>query len=206
MPIVFPENLPQQKQFSQIPPALRYITSLLYKSGTGLSLLYLVLLMAIQPLLEVQYDRRNELVSFALSKAIALLKLMGKKQSLPTVAIKRGDKHYSDAAVQTLDSEPVKTVNTYVTFADESVESDNKLNDKLQKLRDCVEHYNKYCISLTDLQPTTFQIKTFQGRIDAYQSAQLFKTNDRSISGRSAAIDIRNEIRTIKGWYLTGQV
>lgn len=209
MNIVFPENLPEQQRIRHVPPALIYITKLLYRSATGLSLVYIVLLLVVQPLLEIQYDRRMELLSSTLDRAQKVLKLLNKVQPLPPVAVKRGDKYYSDANVQTLEDEKIRYRNsTYVTFEDEAEKhgTGDKVQDNLIRLRDCIEHYNKYCVDLSVISPTNFQVKRFQNRVEAYKTHQLFKPDAKSLSSKSATSDIRQQIRTIKGWYLTGQV
>lgn len=189
--IAFPESLPALKRSTQIPPTLKYITSLLYRSGTGLSILYAILLLVVQPLLEIQFERRNDMATYALDRARQLLRSLGTE--LPTVAVKRGDRLYSDASIQTQE-EPDKLKIT------------DKVNDKLVKLKDCIEHYKDNCVSINEINPVQFQVKKFQSRIDAYNSVQLFKGFERSMAGKSAGVDMKNDIRTIKGWYLTGQV
>lgn len=220
--IRFPDELPPVTPRVQTPPALKFITSLLYKSGTGLSLVYILLILVIQPLLEVQYERRGDYLKHTLKKCRSLLVFLGKQHKrLPTVAVKRGNKLYSDAQCQTIsdEDEDQKDVDPHshfgngsVYFQDQKDEVEEKteknlVNNKLTQLRDAVDHYNQNCCDYNELYPFNFQMKKLQGRIDAYSHVQLFRGSDRNaIAGKSAGEDIRKEIRTIKGWYLTGQV
>lgn len=185
---VFPENLPALRVRTQTPPALRYISRLLYHSGCALSLLY-VLLLLVQPLLDLQYSRRNDLVGSALSRVQALLKTLGTYCELPPVAVKRDSKYYSDAQVQTATT----VFNT---------PAESRLRDKLNSLKDCVEHYRDHCTQIHEIAPLNFQLRNFQSRIDLYSNTELFKR----ARGKSVTPEFKQDIRTIKGWYLTGQV
>lgn len=201
--IVFPEDLPEQTKRITTPPALKYITSLLYGSGAGLSVLHILLIFVVQPLLEVQYERRNELASFILRKAREVLVLMNKSAKLPPVAIKRGDKYYSDAQVQT---EEVNTKKSFVYFEDEvEKERKNKVNDRMVSLRNTLQDYNRYHAQIDELNPLTFQVKKFQGRIDAYSQANLLRIRGQT-QNDTTTNQLKKEIRSIKGLFLTGQV
>lgn len=201
----------------QIPPALKFITSLLYKSGAGLTIAYFLSIFIIQPLLEIQYERRNEFIAYVLHRARRLLNTLSLKRNLPVVAIRRGDKLYSDASVQTIDSKEQKkekelelrnSLKYGVTFEDQvdgDVNKKNLIKNELLKLKDSLIDYNKDCCSLNEINPFIFQLKKFQGNIEAYRHANIFKTG-RHMAGTSSGTAIKNDIRTIKGWYLTGQV
>jgi hypothetical protein len=94
---------------------------------------------------------------------------------------------------------------TFEDRVDENGKSKNLVSKELKDLQTSLEHYNKYCCSIDELHPFTFQLKKFQGNIEAYRHATLFKTG-RRMAGSSSSTDIKNEIRKIKGWYLNGQV
>lgn len=200
--ITFPEEIPESKKVVTIPPALKYITSLLYGSGTTLSLVYILLIFIVQPLLKVQYERRNELAAFVLKRARDLLVTLNKDTKLPPVAIKRGEKYYSDAQVQT---DEASTKNSLVYFEDEKPENQNILNERLKSLKLCLQDYNRYHAQIDELNPLTFQIKKFQGRIDAYSQANLLRIRGQASSDTSTN-QLKQEIRSIKGLFLTGQV
>lgn len=201
--ITFPEDLPEEVKRVTIPPALKYISSLLYGSGAALSVLYVLLIFVVQPLLEVQYERRNELATFVLRKARDILVQMNKNAKLPPVAIKRGDKYYSDAQVQTKE---VNTKKSFVYFEDEVVnERKNKVNDRLTVLRNTLQDYNRYHAQIDELNPLTFQVKKFQGRIDAYSQANLLRIRGQT-QNDTTTNQLKKDIRAIKGLFLTGQV
>lgn len=201
--ITFPEDLPESKKPIIVPPALKFVTSLLYGSGTTLSLVYVLLILIIQPLLEVQYERRIDFASAVLKRSRELLRSMNKTTNLPPVAIKRGEKFYSDAQVQT---DEVSTRKSIVYFEDEvDSEGSNVLNDRLSKLKNKLQNYNQHHSTMDELSPLTFQIKKFQGRIDAYAQANLFRIRGRPMNETSTN-QLKQEIRSIKGLFLTGQV
>ncbi|KAH3675104.1 hypothetical protein WICPIJ_009360 [Wickerhamomyces pijperi] len=215
--IAFPESVPPlTKTHYKTPATLQYITSLLHKSGTGLSLVYFLLLLIIQPLLEMQYERRINFSEHVLKKARYVLGLLVEKnKGLPSVCYKIGNKLYSDAQVQTDASESEqKTLSfyndIYSTEAYLSSESKNIVNDKLRLLKSTIEDYNKVADDVSEVNATLFQVKKFQGRIDNYSNLQLFKNLKQQTPGvsrfESDAKALKNEIRVVKGWYLTGQV
>lgn len=90
-----------------------------------------------------------------------------------------------------------------VLFEDEQLPSANILQDKLNSLKGTLHHYVKYNVSIDELHPLNFQISKFQGTIDAYNHAQLFKAPG-TMSGQSSSAGIRNDIREIKGLFLRG--
>lgn len=201
--ITFPEELPDSKRIITVPPALKYITSLLYGSGTALSFVYILLILIIQPLLEVQYARRNDLAGFVLKRAREILVTLSKDAKLPPVAIKRGGKFYSDAQIQT---DQVNTRTSSVYFEDEKPENENVLNERLKSLKLALLDYNRYYAHVDELNPLTFQIKKFQGRIDAYSQANLLRIRGQSMNDQMSTTKLKQEIRSIKGLFLTGQV
>lgn len=222
--IAFPESLPPlTSRHYKTPATLKYITSLLYKSGSGISLVYFLLLLIIQPLLEIQYERRLDFSDNVLQKARKILKLLtDKNKDLPSVCYRIGNRLYSDAQVQTefnseeesKDYTPRKAItfhnDIYSTETYKTSESKNIINDKLRLLKSTIEDYNKAADDIPEVNATLFQVKKFQGRIDHYSTLQLFKNLKQQTPGisrfESDAKGLKNEIRTIKGWYLTGQV
>ncbi|CCH41837.1 Peroxisomal membrane protein PEX17 [Wickerhamomyces ciferrii] len=206
--ITFPEDneISKVHKRAEIPPALKFITKLLYGSGTALSITYLLLLFIIQPLLEVQYERRLDFSSDVLSRTRALLEKLNGFSKLPTVVFKRGDKFYSDAQTQT---KTIETKHSLVSFYDEEQTTngsdDNILNTKLKLLRESLEGYNRYHSGIDEVNPLKFQIRNFQGRIDAYSQANLLRIRGQ-ITGLSSTQQLKQDIRDIKGLFLTGQV
>ncbi|KAH3672774.1 hypothetical protein WICMUC_004180 [Wickerhamomyces mucosus] len=216
--IAFPEDIKSSKEIHfETPSALKYINSLLYRSGTLLSLTYFLLICILQPLLQLQYEKRVEFQSYVLKKARFILSLIiNHNKSLPSIAYKVRNKIYSDAQVQTEISEDnteswrPKQISFYPhsSAVTDSTSKTHSINRNLKKLSNIVNELKDQYIEINEINPCLFQVKKFQGRIDYYKNLKLFK--DTKTSKRSAnesdSTSIRNEIRTIKGWYLNGQV
>ncbi|EGW32886.1 uncharacterized protein SPAPADRAFT_60228 [Spathaspora passalidarum NRRL Y-27907] len=202
---------------------LIYLIKLTHGSAFTLALAYIIGLLVIKPLLETKASRRLELLESArVGLRDFYLKLIGKVSHIPIVAIRKpGDsKFYSDAVVQTHDSHVDKTrVRTDREKWEELIENDKlaqgRLHEKLKKLSTTL---NDECRTYSSLdmdhyKSANYAIKDFQNKADLvyFNSTELFMQEsaptdtNKSLRKKNSAVEARNEIRSIKGLYMSGQ-
>ncbi|RLV89201.1 hypothetical protein JA1_005278 [Spathaspora sp. JA1] len=202
---------------------LIYLIKLTHGSALSLALAYIIGLLVIKPLLETKSVRRLELLEAArVGLRDFYLKLIGKVSHIPIVAIRKpGDnKYYSDAVVQTNDSYVDKTrIRTDREKWEELVEKDKvgqgRLHEKLKKLSTIL---NEECITYSSIdmdhyKSANYAIKDFQNKADLvyFNPSELFMQDSiptdptKPLRKKNRAVEVRNEIRSIKGLYMSGK-
>ncbi|KAK6882545.1 hypothetical protein K6H10_000760 [Candida tropicalis] len=187
---------------------LMYLLKLTNRSSFALVIIYLVGYFAIKPLMETNISRRLEYLDAVRGKLRDFyLKAITKVSHIPIVAIKRNGKLYADEIVQTNESKE---------------ESDKLSQDKLCKslhklsilLNEGIKSYST--TQLANYKSINYAIKDFQNKSDLvyFNQSELFvlDSNIKSpvVSGatmrkKDIAVETKNEIRSIKGLYMSGQ-
>ncbi|RCK54941.1 hypothetical protein Cantr_04461 [Candida viswanathii] len=185
---------------------LIYLMKLTNRSSFALVLIYLIGYFAIRPLMETNIARRLEYLDAVRGKLRDFyLRAITKVQHIPIVAIKRNGKLYADEIVQTNESKE-----------DNDKLSQDKLCKSLHKLsillNEGVKSYST--TQLSNYSSINYAIKDFQNKSDLvyFNQSELFVLdNDATplVSGttirkKDIAVETKNEIRSIKGLYMSG--
>lgn len=216
----------KSKSQSQI---LLYIIKLTRRSSIGLILFYILGLFIIKPLMELNVTRRKDYLDYIRGKLRDFyLKSITKVQYIPIVAIKNKQtgKLYSDAIIQTDNNNNNKS-STNSTGGDDSDDrlGQNQLYKKLTKLSllltEGIRNYST--IELSNYKSINYSIKDLQNKSDLVYFNQndlfvmdnggggggvssIMTTSGNTMKKKDLAVEIKNEIRSIKGLYMSGQV
>lgn len=188
---------------------LQYILRLTKGSAAALVVAYLVGYFALRPLMEKAFSQRLELLEACRGSLRDLyLNAIGRVSYIPIVAISKNDgsgKLYADAVCQTEDVHKSKE------------EEDNeeslgmrvvvtKLKKLLERLNECLSfqvdefpHYKVIDYALKDLRQKTDLV--------FFDQRKLFSGTEQQKTPKpvNLAHETRNEIRNIKGMYMSGQ-
>lgn len=203
---------------------LAYLIRLTHGSAIALTLAYIIGLFVLKPLLATTASRRFELLEQFRSKLRdCYLNLIGRVSYIPIVAINKNDgsgKLYADAICQTTDSYLDATSYKSIREEEEELNRNDKLyqgrmTERLTRLADILKNCDAYQLEdIPHYRTVNFALKDFQNKADLtyFNSNDLFTIkgdNSNSTSGlrnRNLAVDAKNEIRSIKGLYMSGQV
>lgn len=215
----------KSKSQSQI---LLYIIKLTRRSSIGLILFYILGLFIIKPLMELNVTRRKDYLDYIRGKLRDFyLKSITKVQYIPIVAIKNKQtgKLYSDAIIQTDNNNNNNKSSTNSTGDDDSDDrlGQNQLYKKLTKLSllltEGIRNYST--IELSNYKSINYSIKDLQNKSDLVYFNQndlfvmdnggggvssIMTTSGNTIKKKDLAVETKNEIRSIKGLYMSGQV
>lgn len=219
-------NITKSKSQSQI---LLYIIKLTRRSSIGLILFYILGLFIIKPLMELNVTRRKDYLDYIRGKLRDFyLKSITKVQYIPIVAIKNKQtgKLYSDAIIQTDNNNNNNKLSTNSTGDDDSDDrlGQNQLYKKLTKLSllltEGIRNYST--IELSNYKSINYSIKDLQNKSDLVYFNQndlfvmdngggggvssIMTTSGNTMKKKDLAVEIKNEIRSIKGLYMSGQV
>lgn len=194
---------------------LGYLINLTHGSAITLVVLYIIGLFVLKPLLETKTERHYEFLEYFRGKLRdCYLNLVGRVSYIPIVAINKNGKLYADAIVQTDDS---------YKRAGDAEEADKlsqtQLLKKFKKLNKTLGECISYQVSeIPHYKTTNFAIKDFQNKADIvyFNSNDLFsvdtpvsmpaQTESKSAHRkRNLSTDIKNDIRSIKGLFMSGQ-
>ncbi|ABN66132.2 predicted protein [Scheffersomyces stipitis CBS 6054] len=199
-----------------------YLIKLTHGSAVALVLAYAVGFFVLKPLLETNAVRRLELLELFRGKLRdCYLNLIGRVSYIPIVAKKKNNdgKLYADAVIQTDDSFLDK--NRHRNKAEEEEEElakdklyqnrmVKKLNKLSEKLNECIPYSTE---KLSYYKSTNFSIKDFQNKADLkyfnyseFISTEIPAEGDKPARKKNIAVETQNEIRSIKGLYMSGQV
>jgi hypothetical protein len=197
-----------------------YLVKLTHGSAIALTLAYLVGYFGLRPLLETTAARRLELLEFYRGKLRdCYLKLVEKVTYIPIVAINKNDgsgKLYADAVCQTPQSHISKNTKTDEELEVERNKNDrlrqdkltSKLNQLLSRLLDChayqvgeMPHY-KLVLNLVK----EFQSKSDLDMFDDLFIGQVENKTTGTMRRKNYVLEVTNEIRSIKGLYMSGQI
>lgn len=205
---------------------LAYLIRLTHGSAITLTLAYMIGLFVLKPLLKTTASRRYELLEQFRSKLRdCYLNLIGRVSYIPIVAINKNDgsgKLYADAICQTTDSYMDSTRYKSIDEKDEELNRNDKLfqgrlTTRLARLCEVLKNCEAYhSEEIPSYKTVNFALKDFQNKADLtyFNSNELFTTsaeNTDSSRGtpsaprkRNVAVDTKNEIRSIKGLYMSG--
>ncbi|CAH2350467.1 hypothetical protein CLIB1423_01S10770 [[Candida] railenensis] len=207
---------------------LAYIIKLTNGSAILLTVLYLVGVFGLKPLLELTASRRLEVLEkFRHKLRDCYLNLVGRVSYIPIVAINKNDgsgKLYADAICQTSESY-LKDKNASSSLLGEAGYSEgyNEEDDQTDKLKQNVlvgklQHLSKrlnectaYSISeIPHYKTVSYCVKDFQSKSDLvyFNTNEIFTVDADGPSGprrKNLSIETRNEIRSIKGMYISGK-
>lgn len=203
-----------------------YLIKLAHGSAIGLTLAYIIGIFAVKPLLETTANRRYELLEqFRGKLRDCYLNLIGRVSHIPIVAINKNDgsgKLYADAICQTTDSYLDSTRTKTFDEEEEELEKSDKLyqgrlTTRLARLSEILKNCDAYQVQdIPGYNTVSFALKDFQNKADMiyFNSSDLFtvaaespdSARDKlSSNKRNVAVDTKNEIRSIKGLYMSGQ-
>ncbi|KAG7662311.1 uncharacterized protein J8A68_004205 [[Candida] subhashii] len=200
---------------------LIYLIKLTHGSGITLIIAYVLGLFVLKPLLETNATRRLEVLELVRGKVRDLyLNLIGRVSYIPIVGIKRpgSNKLYADAVVQTDDSllDRMRIIDKNdPSKDDEDKLGQGRLYNKLKQLstrltNDC-RGYDS--MEMHSYKSVNYAIRDLQSKADMiyFNSNDLFVPDtamlafDNKLPKRNLAVEARNEIRSIKGLYMSGQ-
>jgi hypothetical protein len=188
---------------------LLYILKLTRTSSIAVVLIYLVGYFAVKPVLETGSLRRLEVLDLYRTKLRDLyLNLIGRVSHIPIVSFNRANgKCYSDSITQTDES----------YFGSKDKDDGDKLSQNglllaLSKLSQLLTECDAYLkTSISSYEPTNSSLRSFQNQADLkyFNTSEFFNVQAEE-SGKTRTKDIvvetKNEIRGIKGLYMSGQV
>ncbi|KAI5970598.1 hypothetical protein CANMA_000339 [Candida margitis] len=191
---------------------LTYLLKLTNGGSLALIVSYFVGFFIVKPLLETSNSRRLEFLETMRSNLREIyLKMITKVSYIPIVAIKRNGKLHADAIVQT-ESHPDKSA------AVEDRLSQGELHQKMVKMSSLLNTYVKHWSmeNFSNYKGVNYAVKDLQNKSDlVYFDDQEFFTLDTGLEAgpnggkarkRNIVVDTKNEIRSIKGLYMSGQV
>ncbi|ODQ79087.1 hypothetical protein BABINDRAFT_147876 [Babjeviella inositovora NRRL Y-12698] len=209
--VSFPEDIALFSGSARVSPLARFIRRVCYGSGYSLVLVYIVANFLVKPLLEEKYALRKDVLRYLRMKLVSyILKLSLEVERVPVVALSRNGKLYNEIATQT--DKPKETgYSAYMhSYAEEEVEEDDtfktgRLVKKLDYIHaQLVELHCQNENTQKELHPLHFQM------IDLLAHVQSLYTDPHNPkgprAGRSSALDVKQDIRNIKGLYISGQV
>ncbi|KAI5965133.1 uncharacterized protein KGF55_001353 [Candida pseudojiufengensis] len=187
---------------------LIYLIKLTHGASLSLIITYAIGLFILKPLLETRNIRRLDLLECIRTNLRDLyLKTITKISYIPIVAIRRNGKLYSDAIIQTESSNNVE---------EEDKLGQTQLHLKLKKMSNLLnENVRTYKMSdLTNYKSVNFAIKDLQNKSDLvyFDDNEIFMLDlgidefGKKVKKRNIVVDTKNEIRSIKGLYMSGQV
>lgn len=187
---------------------IRYLLTLTRTSSVALIILYIIGYFAVKPALEIGGIRRLEVLDlYRLKLRDLYINLIGKVSQIPIVAFNRTNgKCYVDAITQTtesslgnktdLDNDKLGQANLLATLT--------KLSESLPRcipyLTEGIPHYKLTNASIRDLQNKA-DLKYFNTS-DFFNIQVDDKGKTRT---RDVVVETKNEIRGIKGLYMSGQ-
>lgn len=207
---------------------LTYLLRLTNGSAIVLVIAYILGLAVFKPMLETRAERRLDLLEMFRGKLRdCYLTLVGRISQIPVVAINKNGKLYADAITQTDDSYLDSSRYRSAEEREQELANEDKLSQlglvrSLKGLSASLKNCHPYLMSeIPHYKTTNDVIKSLQTRSDAVFSASgLFsverakdkddknidnkteKTNERK---KNIAVDTKNEIRGIKGLFMSGQ-
>lgn len=184
---------------------IQYLLKLTHGSATALIIAYVIGLFVLKPLMELMASRRLEILEKSRGKLRDLyLNIIGRVNYIPIVAISKNDgsgKLYADAVCQTDDSKEDESGSLGM---DEVLQKLRKLGASLKECQSYqvseMPHYKVVDFALKDLQQKTDM--TFFNQRELFSGKVTTGTKTRQ---RNLAQEVRNEIRGIKGMYMSGQ-
>lgn len=201
--IAFPEDI------SSGPKRLKtlvYLVKLLYGSGLLLTVIYAVSIAVIKPMLELQFDRRLEILTVvgARLRNQVFAKIVKRIPEVPDVMVKYGDKFYCDSMVQTDDRDTFST-GRRVAFKDDSAQDKViDLNEKLTLLKMglaklSVTDYenNDDNFKPSEMQPLKFQLNQLNALFDSINE-RIFRRGTSRDSQDTKINDVKKSIQELR--------
>ncbi|CAK7891509.1 hypothetical protein CAAN1_01S05512 [[Candida] anglica] len=189
---------------------LGFLIKLTNGSAILLTLIYLIGIFGLKPLLELTANRRLEVLELFRAKLRdCYLNLIGKVSYIPIVAINKNDgsgKLYADAITQTID------LNGNDNDEENDKLSQNKLANKLNQLSEKLNQCTSYSVSeIPHYKTIRYCVKEFQNKADMiyFNNREFFTVDTEGINGKrkkNLTLEMKNEIRSIKGMYISGKV
>lgn len=189
---------------------LIYLIRLTNGSSFLLIVAYIVGYFVIKPLLETKNERRLEILEKYRHKIRdTYLSLIGLVDYIPIVGIKKDKKVVVDTIIQTDESYLRKTVELnneekLELLNKEDKLSQKKLSEKLTKLSEVLNTCSSYSTKeMPHYKTVREDLKLFQHDIDT----KLFNYDTLYSDGkRNLVVDSKNDIRSMKGLYMSGQI
>lgn len=189
---------------------LQYLLRLTHGSASLLVLGYLVGYFILKPLMELTTNQRLDYLEACRGKLRDLyLNVVNRVNYIPIVAINKNDgsgKLYADSVCQTEDLKKPQDEEGQETLGLQSVHA------RLTKLADTLKQCHSYQASeIPHYKVVDFLLKDFQQKTDMvyFNQRELFEVEGEKNSkegARNLARDVKNNIRSIKGMYMSGQV
>lgn len=189
---------------------VRYLLTLTRGSAGFLILAYLVGLFALKPLMETTTLQRLDFLEACRGKLRDLyLNVINRVQYIPIVAINKNDgsgKLYADSVCQTEDLQKQQEQGQEEALGLGAVQS------KLTKLHQALKQCDSYLTSeLPHYKVVNFLLKDFRQKTDMvyFNQRELFdapKDSHGKEKSRNLALEVKTNIRGIKGLFMSGQV
>ncbi|KAL7667247.1 Uncharacterized protein ABC855_g910 [[Candida] zeylanoides] len=183
---------------------LTYLVRLTHASAAALTVAYVLAALVVKPLLELTAARRLQVLDrFRVRLRDCYLSLVGRVSHIPIVAINRDGKLYADAICQT----PSSRAGVQPAAAER-----DGLVQSLHRLQSSLDQCTAYSVSeIPHYKTVRYCVQDFQTRADTdfFSTQAMFTTAVEGANGprkKNIAVDIRNDIRGIKGMYISGKV
>ncbi|CAK9439506.1 uncharacterized protein LODBEIA_P36060 [Lodderomyces beijingensis] len=217
--LTIPESSYDPSSYSQGPRSksqlLIYLIKLTHGASISLVVTFLVAVFAIKPLLQTASERRLEVLECIRGNLRDLyLKVITKVNYIPITAIRRHGKLYADAIVQTSGDNDEKNQ------ANDAL-GQTELHLKLKKIATLLHESVRGSYAMDSFMHSkglSYAIKDFQNKAEMeYFNVDEFFLSDRGmlapgaslntkVKKKNLVVETKNEIRSIKGLYMSGQV
>lgn len=182
-----------------------YIFQLTRGSAAALTIAYILAFFAIKPLLETTAERRLEVLEhFRHKLRDCYLSIIGRVSRIPIVAINKNGKVYADAIVQTELNSDAKAQEDKLKQGELVLRLEvlsNRLKEATPYLKAEIPHYGVSNFALKELQNKVDLVFFGDGTPFCYREVEKNGVKRKV----NVATEARDEVRTIKGLFMSGQ-
>lgn len=200
----------------------KFLLRLTHGSGILLTVIYIVSYFGIKPLIETATDRKLQIFDkYRHTLRDLYLRIISKVDYIPIVGVSKTNDGIIKVKVDTITQTETSYLNRTIELSNEDkleqLNSIDKLNQiklvaKLTKLNDSLSKCTSYNIGeIPHYKKTRDEVQAFQKLVDTqiFNYDDLYTVTyaqDGTEKLKNLVIDTKNDIRSIKGLYLTGQV
>lgn len=178
------------KRAERTNPTVKAIKSLLYNGGSIYAFLYFFVAMFVEPMLQKQYQQRNDFSLFVILRLRRIIAQLQKRLVMtPVSSLGYNEQNNSmERSTQTSDDNVIQEDNSHWA----------EITYQLQSVKQELQYFNRSSGQRTEsMDDFVFQIKMATDQVELTDRSQIFSNKSR---------DVIQEIREIKGWFVNGQV
>ncbi|QHS75710.1 Pex17p [Saccharomyces paradoxus] len=178
------------KRAERTNPTVKAIKSLLYNGGSIYAFLYFFVAMFVEPMLQKQYQQRNDFSLFVILRLRRIIAQLQKRLVMtPVSSLGYNEQNNSvERSTQTSDDNVIQKDNSHWA----------EITYQLQSVKQELQYFNRSLDQPTEsMDDFVFQIKMATDQVELTDRTQTFSNKSR---------DVIQEIREIKGWFVNCQV